>query len=70
MESAKAYLENLENMANLGLILVHKIVTKHRIYGKNLCVHGEDAKDSWRILVIRQETHQTEHIFLVNNGPT
>jgi hypothetical protein len=59
----------MENMANLGLFVVYKIVTKHRIYEKNLCLHGEDAKDSWRILVKRQETHQTEHI-LVNNSPT
>jgi hypothetical protein len=29
-----------------------------RIHGKNLCVHGEDAK-----------THKTDDI-LVNNGPT
>ncbi len=51
----------MENMANLGLIVVHKIVSEDaesikRRRGKNLCLHREDERDSWRILLTRQET--------------
>jgi hypothetical protein len=32
----------MENTAKLGLFAVHKIVSEYG--GKNLCIHGEDAK--------------------------
>jgi hypothetical protein len=46
----------MQNTVNLGFFAVHKIVSKYA--GKNLCVHGEDAK-----------RHKTEEIS-VKNGST
>ncbi len=45
----------MENMAKLGMLALHKIVSE---YADRMYVHGEDAK-----------RHKTED-FSVNNGPT